>query len=144
MTSKFNTLRANLPAERENKMKTAKEIFIEVWKEWFGDEDNDQLNIALKHDYIFESMERYKQVSVEPEVSDDFGEPEIDEIDFHKWLSDRMFYSETEGTPIDKHILENYFDTVEQFIKSPSSKAAKSVFEIATQTIKKYLSQNSG
>ena len=49
-------------------MKTAKEIFIEVWKEWFGDEDNDQLNIALKHDYIFESMERYKQVSVEPEV----------------------------------------------------------------------------
>ena len=73
MTSKFNTLRANLPAERENKMKTAKEIFIEVWKEWFGDEDNDQLNIALKHDYIFESMERYKQVSVEPEVSGQNG-----------------------------------------------------------------------
>ena len=57
------------------KMKTAKEIFTEVWKEWFGDEDNDQLYIALEHNYIFESMERYKQGQVEPVVM-----PEIADI----------------------------------------------------------------
>lgn len=55
-------------------METAKEIFTEVWKEWFGDEDNDQLNIALEHGYIFEAMERYKQVKVEPEVKVNFAD----------------------------------------------------------------------
>lgn len=80
---------------------------------------------------------------VEPEVSGDFGEPEIKKADFDKWLADQKFYSESEGTPIDKYILENYFDSIEQFIKSPMSKAAKGVFEVATQVIKKYLSQNS-
>ena len=60
-------------------MRTAKEIFTEVWKEWFGDEDNDQLNIALEHDYIFESMERYKQVSVKPVVKPEIAEDYLEQ-----------------------------------------------------------------
>ena len=42
-------------------MSTAKEIFTEVWRENFGvdAELNKQLAIVLKHDYIFEAMERY-------------------------------------------------------------------------------------
>lgn len=80
---------------------------------------------------------------VQPEVSDDFGEPEINQVEYDKWLSDQKFYSDSEGTPISQYILQNYFDMVEQFIKSPKSKATKVVFEVATQIIKKYLSQNS-
>ena len=38
---------------------TAKETFKEVWKEHFGEDINDQLNIALEHDYIFEAMDKY-------------------------------------------------------------------------------------
>jgi len=55
-------------------MKTAKEIFIEVWKEHFGDEINNRLNIVLEHDYIFEAMERYTgqvEPEVKPEIADD-------------------------------------------------------------------------
>jgi len=49
---------------------TAKEIFNEVWIEHFGHtkETDEQLEIVQDHDYIFEAMERYKQVSVEPVV----------------------------------------------------------------------------
>ena len=38
-------------------MNERQKIFKEVWVEWFG--DNEQLDIVMKHDYIFEAMERY-------------------------------------------------------------------------------------
>ena len=104
--------------------------------------DNNVVNKNLAR-IILKLLGELKVSRVELPVSDDFGEPTINQAEFNKWLSDQKFYSESEGTPIDKYILESYFDTAEQFIKSPKSKATKSVFEVATQTIKKYLSQNS-
>lgn len=71
-----------------------------------------------------------------------FAKPTINNDDFNKWLSDKKFYAESDDTKLDKDILQSYYDTVGQFINSPESKATKSVFEIATQTIKKYLKQN--
>jgi hypothetical protein len=53
------------------KMKTSKEIFKEVWIEWFGDSNvfDEQLNIALDHDYIFQAMERYAKQEMFNELS---------------------------------------------------------------------------
>lgn len=43
---------------------TKKDVFKEVWIEWFGEdkEVNKQLEVALKHDYIFEAMDRWAQL----------------------------------------------------------------------------------
>ena len=83
-----------------------------------------------------------EQVSrVDAEVKHDFGEPEISQSEYDKWINDQEIYSNSEGIPIDLYILQSYYDTIEQFIKSPQSKATKGVFEVATQTIKKYLWQ---
>lgn len=71
-----------------------------------------------------------------------FAKPTISDGEFISWINDQHFYSTSEEIPIDKYILQSYYDTVEQFINSPESGATKSVFEIATQTVKKYLEQN--
>ena len=67
------------------------------------------------------------------------GIPETKQNDFDKWLADQDFYSRSAGVPIDRYILESYKDVVEQFIKSPESKATIGLLETATLTIKKYL-----
>lgn len=70
-----------------------------------------------------------------------FAEPAINEVDYKKWLADNKFYAKSEETNLDRYILENYIDIVEQFIGSPESKATKAIFEIATQAVKKYLTE---
>ena len=47
---------------------TAKETFIKKWVDYFGsegDEENEQLKIALEHDYIFEAMQDYARQKCE-------------------------------------------------------------------------------
>ena len=105
---------------------------IPLWKELGKPDDNQEMEL-----YQLEDGESFP---VEKRVSPNFSEPKITKVDFDKWLADQRFYSEGDGIPIDKYILESYLEVVGQFIKSPNSKATKGVFEVATQTIKKYLS----
>lgn len=70
-----------------------------------------------------------------------FAKPVINDDEFNKWLTDRNFLADMYEEPLDRNILSNYYDVVEQFINLPENKATKSVFEIATQMIKKYLKQ---
>lgn len=47
---------------------TAKETFIKKWVDYFGsegDEENEQLKIALEHDYIFQAMQDYARQKCE-------------------------------------------------------------------------------
>ena len=93
------------------------------------------------HDTVKAFLKQDNSIPVEKLVMR-FAKPIISDGEFISWINDQNFYSTAEETPIDKYILQSYYDTVEQFINSPESGATKSVFEIATQTIKKYLEQN--
>jgi len=51
---------------------TKKEVFKEVWIDWFGEDEetNKQLEIALEHNYIFEAMDRWAQLIKVKTVND--------------------------------------------------------------------------